>query len=315
MPDPVPHEIRVLADERARARRARDWATADRIKAELDAAGWRVIDAATLYSLEPKPAALIVVDGEARYGASDVVPSRLEEPETGAVSVVVVSDDRAGLIPRSISALRAASPNAQIIVVADWPSVDVEAEITALEGVEVVRLARWLGAAGARNAGLRRAAGGVVVLLDPGVVVQADAIGRLASALDDATVGVAGLRGLATGDLVHFEAADAGSGEVVALDLTGMAFRRADYSARGPLDEHFTHAAYLDAWWSLVLRDVAEDAVFGVDVPRRALVVDAPFDLVGPAAPGPNERLGKKHRYRFLKWFATRRDLLVGTPA
>jgi hypothetical protein len=81
--------------------------------------------------------------------------------------------------------------------------------------------------------------------------------------------------------------------------------------ARGPLDEHFTYSAYLDAWWSLVLRDVSEDAVFGVDVPRRAVVVAAGYRLEGaPAASAPHERMAKKHRYRFLKWFATRRDLL-----
>ena len=62
-----------------------------------------------------------------------------------------------------------------------------------------------------------------------------------------------------------------------------------------------------------MLRDVSEDAVFGVDVPRRALVVAAPFRIEGaPVATAPHDRLEKKHRYRFLKWFAARRDLLVG---
>jgi len=313
MPDPVPHDIRALADERARARRSHDWATADRIKAELDAAGWRVIDAATLYSLEPKPPQFVEVDGEVRYGTSDAVPSRLEEPDAAETSVVLVADERAGLVPRSVAALRAGSPEAQVIVVTEAPSPELDAELATLEGVEIVRLARWIGAADARNAGIRRATGGVVVVLDASVVAEGDILGPLASALDDATVGVAGLRGLATADLVHFEPAPDGTTEAVAVDLAGLAFRRADYTARGPLDEHFTYAAYLDAWWSLVLRDVPEDAVFGVDVPRRAVVVAAPFRIEGgPAATAPHDRLEKKHRYRFLKWFAARRDLLVG---
>ena len=311
MADPVPHDIRVLADERARARRAHDWATADRLKGELDAAGWRVIDAATLYSLEPKTPAVVEIDGEVRYGTSEGVPSRLEEPADAPATVVLVADDRAGLLPGAVSALRSASPHAQIVVVADAPNEKVEAEVAALEGVEVVRLAGRLGAAGARNAGIRRAAGTVVVLLDPRVVAGGDIVGPLAAALDDPTVGVAGLGGLATEDLVRFEPAAAGAPVVVAVDLVGMAFRRADYATRGPLDEHFTHEPYLAVWWSLVLRDVPDDAVFGVDLPGRAVVVAAPFDLRGEPAPAPDDRLAKKHRYRFLKWFATRRDLLV----
>ena len=311
MPDPVPHDIRVLADERARARRSHDWAAADRIKAELDAAGWRVIDAGTMYSLEPKPPELVEVDGEVRYGSSDAVPSWLDEPAAVHPSVVLVADERAGLIPRSVAALRSTARDAQIIVVAEAPSPELDAELATLEGVELVRLARWIGAAGARNAGVRRAAGGVVVLLDPSVVAEADIVSPLAAALEDETVGVAGLAGLATDDLVHFEPAPDGNAEAVAVTLAGLAFRRDDYTARGPLDEHFTYSAYLDAWWSLVLRDVSEDAVFGVDVPRRAVVVAAGYRLEGaPAASAPHERMAKKHRYRFLKWFATRRDLL-----
>jgi hypothetical protein len=34
--------------------------------------------------------------------------------------------------------------------------------------------------------------------------------------------------------------------------------------------------------------------------------------MLGADPAPPDERLAKKHRYRFLKWFAGRRDLLVG---
>mgnify|MGYP003347386337 CR=1 FL=1 len=37
----------------------------------------------------------------------------------------------------------------------------------------------------------------------------------------------------------------------VAVSGLALAFRRADYTDRGPLDEHFALDAYLDAWWSL----------------------------------------------------------------
>ena len=311
MPDPAPHEIRLLADERARARRAREWATADRIKAELAAAGWKVIDAGTMYSLERLPPTVVEVDGELAYGASEAVPSRLGEAAAAPVTVVLVADDVAGLLPGAVAALRTGSPEGQVVVVANAPSEAVAAELAGLSGeVEVLRLAPRLGAAAARNAGVRRAAGRVVVLLDPRVEVGGEVVARLAAALGDAEVGVAGIRGLATDDLVRFEAAPAGAARVVAVDGLAMAFRRADYVARGPLDEHFTLEAFLDAWWSLILRDVPEDAGDAAG-PRDALVVDARYALRGAARPEADERLVKKHRYRFLRSFAARRDLLL----
>ena len=311
MADPVPHDIRVLADERARARRARDWATADRLKGNLEAAGWRVVDAASLYSLERMAPAAIEVDGELRYGSSLGVPSRLDEPPTVGATVVIVASDAAGLLLRAVAALRDWSPRAQIVVVANAPSDEVAAEVKALpEGVEIVRLAARLGAAASRNAGIRRASGEVVVLLDPRVEQAEDVVGTLVGALQDPTVAVAGIAGLTTTDLVHFEPAQAGA-EPESVDLQAMAFRRTDAIARGPLDEHFTLEAYLDAWWSLVLRDVPQDAPADAR-PRRAVVVPGAHAAGGEAPPPGEERLVKKHRYRFLKWFAARSDLLVG---
>lgn len=315
MPDPIPAEIRRLADERARARRARDWATADRLKAELEEAGWRVVDAGTMYSLERRPPTVVEVDGQTRYGTADAVPSRLDEPALAGVSVVIVVNDRADELAWAVAALRTHAPRAQVIVVADGPDERVAADVDALaDGVEVIRLAGRLGEAAARNAGIRRAAHQIVVVMDPRVRPEDDLLGALAAALADPTVAVAGIRGLDTTDLVHFELAPAGRLDVVAVDSLAQAFRRSDYAARGPLDGAFVVAEYLDPWWCLVLRDVPEDA--GVDaVPRRAMVVPTAFAF-GVAATSPvDERLSKKQRYRFLKWFATRRDLLVENAA
>lgn len=322
--DPVPHPIRRLADERARARRARDWATADRLKAEIEAAGWRVVDAGTLSSLERGIPATVEVDGEVRYGTSAAVPSRLAEPPTARASIVLVAGARAGVLDRAVGALRRVSADAPVVVVANSPSGEAAAEVAALPAdVEVLRLASRLGAASALNAGIRRAAGEVVVVLDPRVEVRADLARAMASALEDPSVGVAGLRGLATPDLVRFGPAPAGATEVVAVDGLAMAFHRSDYLALGPLDEQFTRGDYLDAWWSLVLRDgtapLDSDGPAGADedvetgaAPRRALVVDLPFVLLDGDEDPRDERLARRHRYRFLKRFATRRDLLTG---
>ena len=74
--DEAPPEIRALADARAAARRARDWTTADALRDEIEAAGWRVVDAASLYTLERATAPDVVEDGVPRYGSSASVPSR-----------------------------------------------------------------------------------------------------------------------------------------------------------------------------------------------------------------------------------------------
>jgi Glycosyl transferase family 2 len=315
MPDPVPHQIRLLADERARARRARDWATADRIKDELVAAGWKVVDAGTLYSLEPLPPAVVEVNGQLRYGTSEAVPSRLAEPADAPATVVLVADDREAVLARATAAVSATAPGVQLVVVANAPSSAVAEELPGLaHDVEVVQLARRLGAAAAVNAGIRRASGRVVLVLDPAVEVAGETVARLVGALDDPSVGVAGLRGLASDDLVHFDTAPEGSRRVVAVDGLAMAFHRDDYLARGPLDEYFKVGAYLHAWWSLVLRDVPEDA--GADAESRAaLVVEGRYSLLGSETAEDDERQARRQRYRLLRYFAARRDLLVAADS
>src|SRR5687767_1934522 len=42
--DPAPEDVRRRAEERKAAREARDWDEADRLKAEIEAAGWKVVD-------------------------------------------------------------------------------------------------------------------------------------------------------------------------------------------------------------------------------------------------------------------------------
>lgn len=307
----IPEPIRQLAEQRASARRARDWATADRLKAELEAAGWRVVDAGTLYSLERLPPSVTEVDGVAHYGASAAVPSRLDEPAGPGVTFVVVASDRAGVVARALDAVERESPGSQAVVVANAPSDQVAAELAALRPVvEIVRLGARLGAAAAWNAGIRRAAREVVVLLDPSVEVRADAARLLTAALADPTVAVAGIAGLVTEDLVHFGPSAAGERDAVAIDGRLLAFRRDDFAQRGPIDEHFVAADYLDVWWSLVLRDVADDADPGA-VPRRAVVVPVPAVVHGAPDRPTDERTAKRARYRYLRSFATRRDLLA----
>ena len=205
--------------------------------------------------------------------------------------------------------------------------------------VEVVRTSARLGYAAALNCGIRRSAAPVVIVFDTSVEPRDDLVSALVGALDDSEIAVAGPFGLVSNDLRSYEEPPAGTVDVVAIEGYAQAFRRADYVARGPLDEHFAFYRNLDIWWSLVLRDPfaaddeedddaaddADDAAvadFVVDLasmprPRRAVRVEGP-DVVRHEHRGwtsvseaDRDRLSKRNFYRVLKSYATRRDLLL----
>jgi len=50
----APAEIVALAESRATAKANRDWATADALRAEIDAAGWTVLDGKDGYKIVKK---------------------------------------------------------------------------------------------------------------------------------------------------------------------------------------------------------------------------------------------------------------------
>ena len=328
--DAAPPEIIALAESRAAARRARDWRSADDLLAEIEAAGWKVVDSGTMYDLE-RLAPPDVVEGDVvRHGSSRSVPSRLDEPPAGVASVVLVATDWADDVARAVQALRAHSPaGTQVIVVANGPSEaqaaalanpDAPADDAATPGVEVVWTAIRLGWAAAQNVGIRRATAPVVVLMDTSVEPVGDLVTELARALEDDTVAVAGPFGLVSADMRRFEAAPEVDADVDAIEGYAVAFRRSDYARCGPLDEHFVFYRNLDIWWSLVLRDQAEHEADDAP-PRRAALVPAALvtrhDHRGWSSLPDDERdrASKKNFYRVLKRFATRRDLLVASQA
>jgi hypothetical protein len=149
----------------------------------------------------------------------------------------------------------------------------------------------------------------VVILLDAGAEPMGDIVTPLVRALDDPTVAVAGPWGLVSDDQRHFDPVDAAAAasgaDVAAIDLACLAFRRADYLVRGPLDERFATADLLDAWWSLVLRDGGDDG----SEARRAVVVPVP--LVRHGARTEDAAAERRNRYRLLDRFGNRSDLAV----
>jgi hypothetical protein len=279
-PTGPPAEITHLVRERTEARAHRDWARADALKAEIEAAGWRVVDRGSRTSVSPAAPATIELDGELRYGSAASVPSLLESPPTATWTVIVVASEQPERVSRLLTALRSHAPRGTgVVVVANDPS---DAQVAALGSEtpdrapidgnipELLRTSTRLGYAAALNIGLRRATGEFVLLADATAWPTGDAMTPLAAALQDPAVAAAGGFGLYAAEagplrpnaLLREPAADADADEATAgataIEGAWLAFRRSDYSGLGPLDERFVTPAWLDVWWTLRLRAGAE---------------------------------------------------------
>ena len=305
----IPDAVLTAAHERSRARQAHDWATADQLRGEIEAAGWTIVDRGTDFALSPTTPPDVEESGRIRYGASTSVPSRLDEPPVGLATVVVVADAFHEDLDRAITALERTSPTGtSIVIVGDGGTIG-DPDWAADQDVELIVTAAHLGHGATLNAGIRRATGPIVILLDPSVEPTGDIVTPLVRALDDPSVGVAGGWGITSRDLRTFDAAPAG--DVDAIEGYAMAFRREDYAGRGPLDEKFRFYRNLDIWWSLVLRDEGEGTAA-----RRAVSIDLPatrHEHRGWTSLPDDERTrqSKRNFYRIIDRFGWRRDLLI----
>lgn len=312
----IPDTVLAAAHARSRARQEKDWAEADRLRAEIEAAGWKVVDRGTDFALSPAAPPDVETGGRSRYGSSRNVPSRLDEPATGLATVVLVATDWPDDLDRALAGLRAGAPaGTSVVVVANGPSPDQEARLEGdiAEGPdapEVVWTSARLGHAAALNAGVRRASAAVVIVLDTSIEPSGDFVTPLVGALRDGSVAVAGGWGITSANLRHFQEAPAG--DVDAVEGYALAFRRSDYRDRGPLDERFKFYRNLDIWWSLVLRDEGPR-----ERPRRAVALaDLPLRRhehrgYTSLPDAERDRLSKRNFYRIIDRFGARRDLLV----
>ena len=177
----------------------------------------------------------------------------------------------------------------------------------AAERLRVVALNPLLGFGAAVDAGLEAAAGAVVVLFDPGVELEGDAVSSLLDALSDPTVVVAGPFGLrARGTMKEFEESE---GPVVdAIEGYCMAFRRSDALATGGFDPRFRFYRMADVEFSFRMREHGGRAVVVKGLP----VLRHEHRLWESTEPHERDRLSRRNTYRFLDRWREREDLLVG---
>jgi cysteinyl-tRNA synthetase len=300
--DEVPPDVQDLAAERAARRAARDFAAADALRDRIARAGWTVVDEAEGWRLEP-----VVVDvvPAGPVTARDVV-SVLDEPATADASLHWVVEGWPQDVRRAIDSFRAHAGARDLHYVV----VDVTGEPPEVWGhdVEVVQLDHGTGWGAARNAGLKRSRGGVVLALDGSIEATGDVLGPLEAALEDATVGVCGPFGIATPDLRGFDSTD--GPEADAIEGYCMAFRRDIFSSAGMFDEKFRWYRTADIEFSFRIKDLG----------LRAVVVPVPVErhehrMWFQTSPEDRARWSKRNFYRFLDRWRDRYDLTVsGEP-
>ena len=297
MPD-APEDVVRLAEERAAARTARDFASADELRGRIADRGWTVVDEADGFRLERAAAAPVEIR---RERPRDVV-SVLDDAPDVDVSVHWVNEGWPEDIERAIAGFRAHEDGRSVqYVVADVTDREPSAW---RDGVEVVWLEEGTGWGTARNAGLKRARGRTVLVADGSIEPTGDVFGPLESALDDPAVGVCGPFGIVTRDLRQFD--EALGGDVDAIEGYLMAFRRETMLAAGLFDEKFRWYRTADIEYSFRVKDLD----------RRATVVDVPVKkhehrMWFETPPKQRASWSKKNFYRFLDRFRDRWDLLV----
>jgi hypothetical protein len=293
----VPEDIRKLAAEREEKRGARDFAAADELRDRIREKGWEPVDTPQGTDLRP-------IETEFRRLKPEEVDSVLEQtPAAFDFSVQWLVQGWPEDVVRGVESFRqhCGAHRVQHVVVdaagtdpAVWP-----------DDVELVPLSEDVGWGSCRNAGLKRAHGRVVVVVDGSIEAAGDALTPLGEALADPNVGIAGPFGIVTDNLRDFH--DSEGPEVDAIEGYLMAFRRDVLQEAGFFDEKFKFYRTADIEYSFRVKDQGLKAVV-VPLPlerhEHRMWANTPEDR--------REKLSKRNFYRFLDRWRGRTDLTVG---
>ena len=283
-----------LLGQRAAARAARDFATADALRGQIAGLGFDVVDAPSGPSLVERPPFERVDPAR--------VPDRLTEPPSLDASVHVIYEGHRSDLWRFLEGLGRYPGSFEVVVVDNAGDEGEWLETLAVGRVTVLHFDRRVGWAEARNRALRTSRGRMLVVADLSVEPNGDVITPLVQALEDPAVGVCGPWGLATDDGREFR--ESPGPAVHAVEGYLMAFRRETF-ARAPFDEWFSWYRHADLDESFRIRSLGLSARV---VPAAA----ERHEHRGWAAVPAEERAARSKRnfYRFLDHWRDRPDLL-----
>jgi len=296
-----PREILELAKQREAARAAKDFARADELRERVAGAGFDLIDS---------PAGTRVVPREeqsgktepTRYASSEEVPSLLSEQPTFEATIQWLAQGWPEDIVRAIESFRRypghRSTQHVVVDLTDWG--------TWPEQTEVVRIDPELGWAAGRNAGLRRTAGRIIVIVDGSVEAEGDVLGSLAETLADPAVGITGSYGIVSDDLREFRGSP--GPDVDAIEGYLMAFRRELVERGLRFDEKFKFYRTADIELSFQVKAMG----------LRATVTPVPVRrhehrMWANTSDDERARLSKRNFYQFLDKWRGRTDLLASS--
>jgi len=288
-------EARKLAEERAAARAARDFDTADSLRDRIEALGFEVVDASDGFDLRP-------LADEVRRIHPERVESLLEQDPGYDFSVQWVVQGWPEDVLRGVRSFeRFAGDHSVQQVVVDAAGTHPSFFPSSVDAVPLEDDFGW----GAdRNAGLRRANGRIIVVVDGSVEAKGNVYTPLKEALSDPGVGVVGPFGIITNDLREFHESD--GPEVDAIEGYLMAFRREILEEAGMFDEKFKFYRSADIEYSFRIKDRG----------YRALVAPLPVvkhehRMWHSTPEAERARLSKRNFYRFLERWRGRMDLTV----
>ncbi|MFP5224973.1 MAG: glycosyltransferase [Actinomycetota bacterium] len=304
----IPRQVTELAEQRQAARAAKEFAEADRLRDQIEAAGFIVTDTPEGPELEPKP----------RFDRVDPasIQSCLDQPATMRASLQLLHEGHIEDLARFLGALRATTDLSDIeTVVVDPATADAEQILELIADVpngRSVHLDTDPGWGGSRNAGMKTSVGEFIVLADLSIEPKQDLLAPLLEALEaDPRLAVTGPIGIVTTDMREWheaatEVCDAIEGYLFATrrDL----LRRIDL-----IDERFTWYRNADIHLSLRLREEAGGA--------PAKITPVAFDRHEHRgyAKYPEgkirDRESRRNYNRVLDRYRNARDLLTGAPA
>jgi len=298
-PDTPPDQVTAMAERRAAARAAKDFAASDRLRDEIADAGWVVRDGPDGWSLSPRPPYAVVA-------SVDALPDRSAEPDTHRCTVALLVEGWPDDVRTCVQALLQYAPQDVRIVLLENGATDAGAvvhEFAAHDRVSELHVERAAGWSQARQALVRADTAAVHVLMDLSTVLEGDGITPLLESLTDPTVAAAGWRGVRIVDgWREFE--DAGTGDVEALLGYLVAVRRSA-ALHMPLPPKARFYRNADMEWSFLLREAAVGRLVAVDLPVRQDRHRGYHDT----DPDYRDKESKKTYDRFLQRFRGREEL------
>jgi hypothetical protein len=308
-----PAEVAALAQLRADARTAKDFAASDALRHEIAAAGWVVRDTADGFSLAPKP------PYEVLASVADL-PDRTGEQDQRPATVSILVEGWPEDLRTCVEALVEHLPPGVVVQGLDLGNVDGAGDLlhelaTAHPGqVEELHVERPAGWAPARVALLRHDIARIHVWLDPSTLLEGDALRPVIAAFDDPTVAGAGWRGVNVDLADEWRSfVDAGPGDVDAILAYLFAFRRSAGLAVGGPHPKARFYRNADLEFSLMLREAgAADGTGRLVVPAADLPVrQGRHRGYHDSDPATRDAESAKTYNRLLQRFRGRKDILA----